>query len=263
MLENRRTREFLYDFVDKYARNEPSSNAPIRSAPKPPPYRAPPPPPARSQHPSPKQKDQSVPPNFAPPPPPPPPRSPSLSVPATNSSAPPPPPPPLPIRCVHTESIQKSSNVSPIENKGGDMRSALLESIRQGTTLKTASTSPPTTRSEEPDRDDLLKQIKEGVSLRSATDRELNSPRTSVSEVNDIAMALKKAVEISPTEVEIRGCSIHAVELIKLYVSNKIDNPQKINSILIDHFLWDFRRKNAKKILTDVLPFHKTFSIYY
>ncbi|KRT81414.1 hypothetical protein AMK59_5121, partial [Oryctes borbonicus] len=54
-----------------------------------------------------------------------------------------------------------------------------------------------------------------------------------------------------PTEVEIRGCSIHAVELIKLYVSNKIDNPQKINSILIDHFLWDFRRKNAKKILTD------------
>lgn len=64
-------------------------------------------------------------------------------------------------------------------------------------------------------------------------------------------------------EVEIRGCSIHAVELLKLYVITKIDRPEAVNSILIDHFLWDYRRKNAKKILAEILPFHKTFSIYY
>ncbi|KAI4465176.1 hypothetical protein MML48_3g00013489 [Holotrichia oblita] len=66
-----------------------------------------------------------------------------------------------------------------------------------------------------------------------------------------------------PMEVEIRGCSIHAIELVKLYVWNEMDKPDKVNSILIDHFLWDFRRKNAKTILTHILPFHKTFSIYY
>lgn len=64
-------------------------------------------------------------------------------------------------------------------------------------------------------------------------------------------------------EVEIRGCSIHAVELLKQYVVNKADRSLTINSVLIDHFLWDFRRKNAKQILNEVLPFHKTFSIYY
>ncbi|KAJ8922222.1 hypothetical protein NQ315_004159 [Exocentrus adspersus] len=63
-------------------------------------------------------------------------------------------------------------------------------------------------------------------------------------------------------EVEIRGCSIHAVELIKEYVAEKLDK-SKINSILVDHFLWDFRRKHAKEILEKGLPFHKTFSIYY
>lgn len=66
-----------------------------------------------------------------------------------------------------------------------------------------------------------------------------------------------------PMEVEIRGCSIHAVELVKLHVLSKIDKPDKVNSILIDHFLWDFRRRNANTISTHILPFHKTFSIYY
>lgn len=63
-------------------------------------------------------------------------------------------------------------------------------------------------------------------------------------------------------EVEIRGCTIHAVELIKEYVLKKLDK-HEVNSILVDHFLWDFRRKNADKILQRGLPFHKTFSIYY
>ncbi|XP_050305266.1 queuosine salvage protein [Anthonomus grandis grandis] len=63
-------------------------------------------------------------------------------------------------------------------------------------------------------------------------------------------------------EQEIRGCSIHAVELLKEYVNKKLED-QKINSILIDHFLWDFRRKHAKEIEERGIPFHKVFCIYY
>lgn len=65
-------------------------------------------------------------------------------------------------------------------------------------------------------------------------------------------------------EVAIRGCSIQAVELLKDYAFEKLKGQNKgINSILIDHFLWDFRRKHAKEISDMKLPFHKTFSIYY
>ncbi|XP_060520073.1 queuosine 5'-phosphate N-glycosylase/hydrolase [Cylas formicarius] len=64
-------------------------------------------------------------------------------------------------------------------------------------------------------------------------------------------------------EVEIRGCSIHAVELLKKYAVAKLGAEGKINSVLIDHFLWDFRRKHAGDILNKGLPFHKTFGIYY
>ncbi|XP_066148311.1 queuosine 5'-phosphate N-glycosylase/hydrolase [Euwallacea fornicatus] len=63
-------------------------------------------------------------------------------------------------------------------------------------------------------------------------------------------------------EQEIRGCSIHAVELLKVYVNERLKD-KKINSILIDHFLWDFRRKHAKEIEEKGLPFHKVFCIYY
>lgn len=64
-------------------------------------------------------------------------------------------------------------------------------------------------------------------------------------------------------EVEIRGCSIHAVELLKDYAQKILKNNENINSILIDHFLWDFRRKHSNEILEKVIPFHKTYSIYY
>ncbi|CAH1998745.1 unnamed protein product [Acanthoscelides obtectus] len=63
-------------------------------------------------------------------------------------------------------------------------------------------------------------------------------------------------------EVEIRACTVHAVELIKEYVNKKLDD-KKANSILIDHFLWDFRRRYSKEVLEKGLPFHKTLSIYY
>jgi hypothetical protein len=72
-------------------------------------------------------------------------------------------------------------------------------------------------------------------------------------------------------EVEIRGASIYIVEeakkiVLELVKNNKNKNLDEstikhINSILIDHFLWDYRRANAD--LLCYIPFHKTFSIYY
>lgn len=67
----------------------------------------------------------------------------------------------------------------------------------------------------------------------------------------------------SEMEVEIRGCSIHAVELLRDYVSKKVDEGKIVNAVLIDHYLWDFRRFNAHEIAQMKLPFHKTICIYY
>lgn len=69
-------------------------------------------------------------------------------------------------------------------------------------------------------------------------------------------------------EIEIRGCSIEVVDrvveqvrtLIKKFPNLNI-NPFSCNSIVVDHFLWDYRRKNAEKL--NSLPFHKVRTIYY
>lgn len=68
-------------------------------------------------------------------------------------------------------------------------------------------------------------------------------------------------------EVEIRGASIYIVEkakeiVLKYFKENQPEVSTKhINSILIDHFLWDYRRANAEKL--EYIPFHKTYSVYY
>ncbi|XP_055387095.1 queuosine salvage protein [Condylostylus longicornis] len=68
-------------------------------------------------------------------------------------------------------------------------------------------------------------------------------------------------------EQEIRGASIYIVEELKknvwkLFEENG-ENIEKniVNSILLDHFLWDYRRKNAKEL--EFIPFHKVLGIYY
>ncbi|XP_012227719.1 queuosine 5'-phosphate N-glycosylase/hydrolase [Linepithema humile] len=72
----------------------------------------------------------------------------------------------------------------------------------------------------------------------------------------------------SREEVEIRACSIEAVEQICDEVQRLIKadpklglSPTVVNAIVIDHFLWDYRREYAQEL--ECIPFHKTRTIYY
>lgn len=75
----------------------------------------------------------------------------------------------------------------------------------------------------------------------------------------------------SREEVEIRGVSIRVVEMVldrlkeilpNLSLATSDDDKALVcNSIVIDHFLWDFRRAHAEEL--ENIPFHKTLSIYY
>nr|SVE69941.1 EOG090X0A16 [Eubosmina coregoni] len=68
-------------------------------------------------------------------------------------------------------------------------------------------------------------------------------------------------------EVEIRGCSIHAVELIrdeieKNHRTTVLDAANlKLNSSMIDFFLWEYRRRFAKELAR--IPYHKCRCIFY
>uniref|UniRef100_A0A4Y0BWG5 Queuosine 5'-phosphate N-glycosylase/hydrolase n=1 Tax=Anopheles funestus TaxID=62324 RepID=A0A4Y0BWG5_ANOFN len=68
-------------------------------------------------------------------------------------------------------------------------------------------------------------------------------------------------------EIEIRGASIYVVEQLKAMVREKLItshpdiDPKCVNAILLDHFLWDYRRKHAAEL--EYIPFHKTISVYY
>ncbi len=71
----------------------------------------------------------------------------------------------------------------------------------------------------------------------------------------------------STEEMEIRGASIHAVELIRgkmveLASRSTASSVPVPNSIQIDFYLWGFRRDNATEI--DIKsPYHKVRSIFY
>ena len=67
-------------------------------------------------------------------------------------------------------------------------------------------------------------------------------------------------------EVEIRGCSIHAVEMIRDELKSQPpikfqQTSLEMNSAMIDFFLWEYRRRFAKQL--SVVPFHKVRCIYY
>ncbi|KAK9465651.1 hypothetical protein V1512DRAFT_44405 [Lipomyces arxii] len=65
-----------------------------------------------------------------------------------------------------------------------------------------------------------------------------------------------------PAEVELRGCSIWAVELIKEEILKSYPDA-KINSILLDFYLWDKAKEVQKYITESEIPCHRTRSIYY
>uniref|UniRef100_T1JJ82 Queuosine 5'-phosphate N-glycosylase/hydrolase n=1 Tax=Strigamia maritima TaxID=126957 RepID=T1JJ82_STRMM len=67
-------------------------------------------------------------------------------------------------------------------------------------------------------------------------------------------------------EVELRGCSIAAVELLKEEIKEKLSSNNatkniKVNSALIDFFLWDYQQKHRRDV--QKVPFHKVRCIYY
>ena len=70
-----------------------------------------------------------------------------------------------------------------------------------------------------------------------------------------------------PQEVEIRGCTIAAVDQIvektgkKLQADKSISTHVDINAVLIDHFLWDYRRDKAKE--TQHIPIHRIRCRFY
>ncbi|KAF3930183.1 hypothetical protein ABW20_dc0100955 [Dactylellina cionopaga] len=62
-------------------------------------------------------------------------------------------------------------------------------------------------------------------------------------------------------EVEIRGCTIHCVELIRREIINRHPNA-KVNAILIDFFLYD-TAKEWEVQGKEMIPTHRTRSIWY
>lgn len=66
-------------------------------------------------------------------------------------------------------------------------------------------------------------------------------------------------------EVEIRGCSIWCVELLRREIEKKHpDAKGKLNAVLIDFFLYDTCKEMEKKgEIEDVLTHHRTRSIFY
>ncbi|THW02012.1 hypothetical protein D6D25_08623, partial [Aureobasidium pullulans] len=65
----------------------------------------------------------------------------------------------------------------------------------------------------------------------------------------------------SPYEVQLRGCSIWTVEMIRREIIRT--NPSaKVNAILIDFFLYDLA-KEKEKAGEPAIPHHRTRSIWY
>lgn len=65
-------------------------------------------------------------------------------------------------------------------------------------------------------------------------------------------------------EVEIRATSVVAVAKINNFVQDLLitnRNSHKCNNILVDQYLWTYRRDKARYL--DCIPYHKTLTIYY
>ncbi|XP_060517749.1 actin nucleation-promoting factor WASL-like [Cylas formicarius] len=201
-LQDKDTREFIYDFINKHgglARLEDpnthlSDGGPPPAVPPRGPIRqtraAPPPPPVLHRVDSPRVHSDALPRKPRPP-------SPPKTVPNNFTAAPPPPPPPPPppmdIPVAPSIDINGHAPTPPppmINN------AALMESIRNGASLKPVEgkITPP----EDEARGDLLSEIRKGIKLKPADEREIKpTMNTSLKESapgNDLATALAKAL---------------------------------------------------------------------
>ena len=66
-------------------------------------------------------------------------------------------------------------------------------------------------------------------------------------------------------EMEIRGCSIHACELIRGKAEELLkesgESDSKVNAVLVDFFLWSWAKANEEKVKD--IPVHKIRCVYY
>lgn len=224
-MNDRDTRDFIYDFiqannvlasvnseenVEELKSPEPApppipsrqhqlpqNGTTQRSAPPPPPARQPPPPvpttTPRAKIPQPPSRlppvQTTVTAPAAPPPPPPPP--PPIAVVA-------PPPPPMPTLSDTTPTTTTGTVNTLKPPAANDPRSALMDSIRKGTTLKKVDISTLSTGSGD-SRSELLSEIRSGIELRPVENRELAPASNRASDdscgTDALADALRRALQ--------------------------------------------------------------------
>lgn len=196
-LQDKETREFIYDFLHRFGgintplegeRDPPA--VPPRGPPKPPSARpAPPPPPVVTRMPS--QENYSVATKKSRPPSPP-----KQTMGGGGGTAPPPPPPPPPMNVPVPPPMMDSEAMAlpaPAQ-KGPDGYTALMQSIRTGTTLKSVEDRSPAPVDDA--RGDLLSEIRKGIQLKPVDEREIKPAEVASPQKtgNDLAGALRKAL---------------------------------------------------------------------
>ncbi|KAJ8047125.1 Neural Wiskott-Aldrich syndrome protein [Holothuria leucospilota] len=149
-----------------------------RAQPPPPPIQPPLPPQSSAPPPPPPPPPVS---GVPPPPPPPPP-------PATGGPPPPPPPPP--------PSMTEQNDHPPPPPSAPNGRGGLLSEIQSGIALRPASQVNNVEKRESTGRDDLLEQIRGGITLKKVEDRDSDGESTtSFSDLGTMGAALRQALE--------------------------------------------------------------------
>jgi len=215
-LQDKDTRDFIYDFIDKHGgveaalREVNSSQEEISNLVPPPPPRNPgntmsrPPPPSRAP-PVPQSLSRASGPSHKAPPPPAPAASQaklSSNVPLAAPPPPPPPPPPpssvppppAPLMTQMTEKIAKPSAPSSLPNIDTG-RNNLMEEIRRGGTLRHVSPEKKNKVGAD-SRGDLMDQIRQGVALKKVDSSTLEQePRDVCENTPGIAGMLQRALQ--------------------------------------------------------------------
>ena len=75
--------------------------------------------------------------------------------------------------------------------------------------------------------------------------------------------ALQRIPSGDTSEVQLRGCSIWAVELIRQEIIREHPDAQHVNAVLIDFFLYDLAKERERLQGGLTTPHHRTRSIWY